>query len=247
MAESTQIIIDITNKCNYNCVYCGRKGNDYADSSNTQLEMSAKDIKQIISKITPKCITFSGGEPLYDATNTEKLIDVLKFCKDEGGINTALFTNGYGLYDNPKLLKTLYQYVSAIQIGVHDYESLDYVKGIIDWKTQNKEFDIPILKIHFIINNETKNYIEKINELISSVGIDNILTHNIYFAFFDMIPIGRSNDIESLALEKDSLIMDNLKELYETIYIDLEELEHFNVVIKDKNKESNLDYLYLFS
>jgi len=193
------------------------------------------------NRITATLITFSGGEPLYDEKSTEKLIDVLRYCKEDMDIYSVLFTNGYRLYDNPELLETLYQYVSKIQIGVHDYENLDSIKNIIKWKTKDDDYGKQFLKIHFIINNDTKKYIRKINEIIEDIGIDSILKHNIYFVFFDMVPLGRSKDIKGLALEKNSTIMEKLKVFYEEIYSDPEELKHFDVIIRDKDIESNLD------
>ncbi|MCK5062389.1 MAG: radical SAM protein [Candidatus Aenigmarchaeota archaeon] len=245
MTQLKQLFVDITNECNYNCIYCGRREQDYGYSKvyNPKL-LDADEIKDIISQLEPELITFSGGEPLHDEESTEKLIDVLRYCKEDMDIQSVLFTNGYRLHDNPKLLETLYQYVSGIQIGVHDYENLDSIKNLIKWKTKDDDYGKQSLKIHFIINNETKKNIGKINDIIEDIGIDSILKHNIYFTFFDMIPLGQSKNIEGLALGNKSTIMERIKDSYEEIYSDPEELKHFNVIIRDKNIEGNLGYSF---
>jgi pyrroloquinoline quinone biosynthesis protein E len=88
-------IIELTRRCNNNCLYCytvwGEPGARYEACH--QREMSTKEIKDIVVKLQEetnvKSIGLSGGEPLL----REDLPEILSFIRGRG-IDTVIITNG---------------------------------------------------------------------------------------------------------------------------------------------------------
>jgi radical SAM protein with 4Fe4S-binding SPASM domain len=115
-------VVEITNFCNFNCVWC------YAKSSPNGQHMSierAKKLIHILANTGLKQITFSGGEPLL----YPHLKEVIKFAKNRGLI-VHINTNGYLL--TKKLTKELKELgLTQVQINIDSLnpEMHDRIRG----------------------------------------------------------------------------------------------------------------------
>jgi pyruvate-formate lyase-activating enzyme len=79
--------IEITNKCNLDCIYCF--GPEYSNSDKDMPLDFWYSVLDFLSRTNCKCVVISGGEP----TLYPYLIDVLKFAKNKG-LSVLLATNG---------------------------------------------------------------------------------------------------------------------------------------------------------
>jgi cyclic pyranopterin phosphate synthase len=78
--EITGIRISLTQKCNLNCVYCHKEG----ENASTQ-ELTAKQIERVAlvgAKLGIKKIKFTGGEPLLRKDLKEIITAILPYYKD---------------------------------------------------------------------------------------------------------------------------------------------------------------------
>lgn len=230
----TKISFDATDRCNRNCVYCDRR-EEYKQhySSARSGTMNIDDIKEIVSdmrdftsfnaRYSPlEYVEFTGGEPLIDEDTTSKVIESAKYCKEVHNLKTAVYTNGDAFRSNPDKIDTLYEHLDAIIIGVHDYSKygLDSLFDIVRHKAESKGDNNKLL-INFIINEETEEQLSQIKEKINEIGIGNTAESNTSFTFYDMIPLGRSDEMIPLILPKESIVLDELDKYYEDIFSEL--------------------------
>ena len=230
----TKISLDAAPICDCECPYCERE-DEYKQQYGPSRPgiMNIDDIKGIVSymrkftsdnaKYSPlEYVEFTGGEPLIDEDTTNKVIETAKYCKEVHNLRTAVYTNGNALRSNPGKIDTLYEHLDAIIIGVHDYSKygLDSLFDIVKHKAESKGSNNKLL-INFIVNEETKEQLSQIKKKIDEIGIGNTAESNIYFNFYDMIPLGRSDDMIPLILPKESIVMDELDEHYKDIFSEL--------------------------
>lgn len=118
-------IIDLTDKCNYNCIYCFR------DNNKKQCEMEKKVFDDILHFIETYCIQANqrkiciqawGGEPLLEL---ERVLEIPERLK-EAGIHTALDVETNGALITDETAKRLYD--AGIRMGI----SLDGSRDIHD-------------------------------------------------------------------------------------------------------------------
>ncbi|MCM8774310.1 MAG: radical SAM protein [Candidatus Omnitrophica bacterium] len=121
--------IELTYRCNFNCVHCYCKGLE-----DKEKELNVLEWKHILDKIWEGgCLylVFSGGEPLI----REDFLEIYSYAKKKGFIVT-IFTNGQ-LFTQ-KLIKYLIKYPpSKIEITLpaitnHTYESITKVSARIN-------------------------------------------------------------------------------------------------------------------
>jgi len=137
-----QVQIDITNRCNLNCIYCYNKTNslDKQELSDNALR---KVISKVINELNPLYVSFSGGEPLLRSKLLLELIEKLK----EKNIGVHLNTNSLLITeDNAKELAKLK--VDKININIDSLTCQDELRGGKDLlsKTFNS---LEILKKYF--------------------------------------------------------------------------------------------------
>ncbi len=99
--EITYLRVSVTQRCNLNCVYCGKE-----DCAKKSEELSPETIKTIVSAFA-KCginkVRITGGEPLVRGD----IAEIVKAIRTIDGINTvALTTNGVYLKEYAKELKS---------------------------------------------------------------------------------------------------------------------------------------------
>jgi MoaA/NifB/PqqE/SkfB family radical SAM enzyme len=89
-----EILWEVTNKCNKNCLYCGSK--DTINNPNIK-ELSTRDKKAMalnIVKLGPEEITFTGGEPGCVA---DEVIYLAKMMSEK--VKSKVITNGYNIHN----------------------------------------------------------------------------------------------------------------------------------------------------
>ena len=115
-------IIELTDQCNFNCIWC------YANSGPKGQHMNKKKVEKIIKAFADSGIiqiTFSGGEPLL----YPYIKEAIKIAKDYGMI-IHMNTNGYLL--TKKLAKELYKLgLTQVQINIDSLnpEIHDRIRG----------------------------------------------------------------------------------------------------------------------
>ena len=87
----TSLRISITNRCNYDCIYCHHEGN-----TNSRREMSVETISNIVhaaSTMGVNKVKFSGGEPLI-RTDFEDILSSLPKLRDVSATTNGTFLKG---------------------------------------------------------------------------------------------------------------------------------------------------------
>jgi len=186
--------IEITNKCNLNCVHCY---NDKYDKKHL-IDINPDDFRLILSRLQTLgvfSVSISGGEPLCH-NNFE---DICKLLKEKKFV-AELVTNG-SLLDN---------YSEIINNTFHKiYISIDGPENIHNKIRDRNCFrqiikNLSLIKIRKImcatISRLNKQYLEKIIRLAIKLKFDSL-------CIFIFKPVGRSAENKALlALDNDSLL-----------------------------------------
>ncbi len=125
------LYINVTNRCNANCVFCDRKGDSVVSGYNLKLshteEPSAEVyIKEIGDPKNYKEIVFCGfGEPTIRWSTVK---EVAKYVKREGG-KTRLNTNGHGSYINHRdITPEMKNTIDEVSISLNSANPRQYSK-----------------------------------------------------------------------------------------------------------------------
>lgn len=113
--ELKNVQIEITNRCNLECLHC------YANScKNSRSELTTNEIKNIIKEASDlgcNDISLSGGEPLLH----KNVVDVMRIVKDYG-LKLTVNTNGTLL--NEKIIKIMgHLEVDLVTVSIHGYHA----------------------------------------------------------------------------------------------------------------------------
>lgn len=175
--------IEITNKCNFNCVYCYNKNHGNQD-------MKVKDFERVISILETVgvfSISISGGEPLCH----DKFKDICKIIK-KSKLNTALMTNGYFVKKYTQLINTVFDQVYISIDGpenIHNKLRMGFqviIEGLKEIKIR-KIMAVTLTKVN-------SNYLKEIIKTSKENNFDSL-------CFFALKPVGRgkfTNNILSL-------------------------------------------------
>lgn len=123
----SNLLIELTYKCNENCIHC------FNHKNLNKYEIKFEDIKPVIDnafELGVFCITLSGGE----CTLAKDFLKIAKYIREKR-ISLAIFTNGQTLYDNPDLFEELVKlYPSRIGLSLYSmkpeiHDEITRVKG----------------------------------------------------------------------------------------------------------------------
>lgn len=181
-----EVLIELTNRCNLNCIYCYKKDILNKNTSELSIESLLTLFEEL--KTYPKfLLVLEGGEPFMHS----KIFDILKLC-NEYNIYTDIITNGTLFNDrNIAKLKEVYNKdLFEIQISLDGTSEANKMnRGIVDEKIINgikKLNQIGIIpRVHSVITN--KNYlgiVEFINYLNENVIISSLSLNS---------PFGKNN------------------------------------------------------
>lgn len=161
------LYINVTNRCNADCVFCDRKGEAVVSGYN--LKMSKKDepnsdvyIKEIGDPKAYNEIVFCGfGEPTLRWAVVQK---IAKYVKRNGG-RTRLDTNGHGNHINKRnIAPELSGLIDIVSISLNASDPRKYSELM---KVEPRLFNEVIT-----FAKEAKNYVEKV--VMSAVLLDDI-------------------------------------------------------------------------
>ncbi len=125
------LYINVTNRCNADCVFCDRKGEAVISGYNLKMDKSqeppaSKYIEEIGDPTKYKEIVFCGyGEPTI---RWEVVKEIAKYVKEHGG-KTRLNTDGHGNYINKRdITPELKGLIDAVSISLNSTDPQQYAK-----------------------------------------------------------------------------------------------------------------------
>lgn len=235
MTGPLTVMLDVTNKCNLNCLHCyNRSGKDckYTDMNDEEM------IGQIdyIIKLAPRILCFCGGEPLLRHNLLRKMASKLS----EAGILVNMVTNGVLL--NKQMLQDLRNSgVQEFQISLdsHKRNVHDYFRGsqgAYEGATRAIKLLLSsgiIPSVSFIPTKINYKDIVGVVDLLYSLGIKKL-------GSMPYIPIGRGLDnIGELLMQDDDLLdfyilLAKVKSQYKDFKIEYEDpLEHITLFLNN--------------
>ncbi|AKG38986.1 hypothetical protein MA03_06625 [Infirmifilum uzonense] len=178
--------ISVTGKCNYNCIFCHREGEE-----NTPDELTADDIELVASaayKHSIKSFKLTGGEPLIRRDIAEIVSRIKQLGKD---VEVSMTTNGFYLSEYAgKLTEAGLDRinVSFHGVSVEKYRVITRVDGrdrVIDGLKALREHGVPV-KLNFVLTalnaNEVRDLLEFASRFEANVNI------------IELIPTGRGKE-----------------------------------------------------
>ena len=165
-----QVVIELTKKCNQNCIICSQK-NDKSRSP------SLNKIREIIDEaklLGIKEIRFTGGEPLLEF---KKLMQAMKYAKSKG---FYLFLNTNATLFNNKIIEKIENFVDNILISLQGFNSkteafITRRKKIFNIKAKNilniQKSKIPIKRVGTIITRYLLENLDKYYFLLKKLNI----------------------------------------------------------------------------
>ena len=187
-------LIDLTNRCNFNCNFC------YANvqKSGYLVEPSLEEIDRIMKHFRSKplpapAIMFTGGEP----TVRKDFPEICKMAKDHGFKEVIVATNGYGFSrkkDGLEWTKKVYEmgldtlYLQFDGINNETYEKTRGIKNLMSYKMR-------------VVENCRKAGLSSINLVATIVkGITDIEVGNIIQFALDNIDVVRGITFQPVSL-----------------------------------------------
>ncbi len=147
------LYINVTNRCDADCVFCDRKGNAVISGYKLKMEKSEEPpagvyINEIGDPLKYKEIVFCGyGEPTI---RWDIVKEVAKYVKEKGG-KTRLDTNGHGNYINKRdITPEMDGLIDSVSISLNSIDANQYAalmrvdpklhKEMIDFARKAKKF-----------------------------------------------------------------------------------------------------------
>jgi len=215
LKRPTRVYIDLTHKCNYNCVFCN-------SINNKTKEISLNEWEKIILKIKKELgncfLYFSGGEPLL----YKDFFSLLKFTK-ENGFYVGMVTNGFFI-NKVNAYKLINSGIDSITISLESLKEkiqLDLTKkrntiakvkeAINNLKKEIKNQKKPFININTVITKKNYSELIKIIEFVENQKLNGISFLGLSFNPTD-------SKVKELMLDKNeqkefSIIVDKLIEL----------------------------------
>ena len=154
------LYINVTNRCNSDCVFCDRKGSAMIKGYNLKMKRSEEPdadtyIKEIGDPTRYKDIVFCGyGEPTI---RWDVVKEVAKYIKDNGG-KTRMNTDGHGNYINKRdITPELEALIDTVSISLNSVDPKQYSElmrvdeslhaEMIDFAKKAKEYTNVVMSI----------------------------------------------------------------------------------------------------
>lgn len=168
--QITRLFLEITNKCNLNCVFCSYlEDKAYKTTSCKRWKIKRKIINIEIQKniiyqafcLGLKQLIFIGGEPLYEINNIIKLI---KYAKTLDINNFVIYTNLLLL--NNDIISIIKTYNIFLEIQMYTFNEFEF-ENIC-----NKKYDSSFLNKLVLLNRNSINFSIKI--LVNKFNEDSV-------------------------------------------------------------------------
>lgn len=169
------ITIAPTMSCNFRCVYCFEKNEEYKEGamSNTTADNIVSYIKERATSLTSLSVTWYGGEPLMAL---DKIVyiskQILDICKESNiDYKASVVTNGYNI--NEEIVQTLLQCsINIVQITLDGPKEIHNKRrplangeGTFDTIISNIEKIKDLIDVHIRINIDYENQ-NRLNEIV---------------------------------------------------------------------------------
>lgn len=155
------VYLMMTNRCNFRCNFCsfGCDKENSIDGKSSDFSMDYTKIKELLQRIKPQKIIFTGGEPLLN----QEIIRYMKIAKKYTNSKVILQTNGYYLN---KISREIFTLIDWIEISTSHYSDKEF-RRIIENVSQQQ------VKIYatFVFNDNYEKLI-KIIDLCIEFGIE---------------------------------------------------------------------------
>ena len=195
-------MIEVTTRCNYNCIYCFRRNLSINDIGDMSPDLYYRIINEAAEAGATKVVFSGWGEPLLHP----KILDFISYAKSKG-MSVLLNTNGYFLIEYIDVLHELGVDNIAVSIDAASHDTYELIrrggdlpriiKALLKLKRLRiKSMSPPTLHIHFTLNKYNYRNILSTLKLAKEVGASRVIISNV-------IPM--SSEIEeSLACYRDS-------------------------------------------
>lgn len=158
-----QIMIELTKKCNFKCIYCCVDCEHNVCNNDLTHEEFIRLIEDIV-KLKPNIVTFTGGEPFLREVTHNDLFDAMEILTNNG-INCEIFTNGSLISRYADRIGKLNIHNLKVSIDTVIEAEMHKINQVID-QLENVKKGIEIL---------TKNHISfSVNAVILKHNCDNI-------------------------------------------------------------------------
>lgn len=188
-----EIDLNVTNRCNANCLFCSYKAGKGYDN-----ELTKKEIFQIIDQaksLGVEDLHLTGGEP----TLRDDLVEIVQYASSTSNCHLRLISNGFKL--DREYLKRLYN------AGLRDLmlsldgkkETYEYLRGLKGGYEKIFLIVKEALALNFSVRLNlvaNKKNLKEVQDLI----IEAIKTKVHIFSIFMLSPIGRGNQVNDLVL-----------------------------------------------
>jgi cyclic pyranopterin phosphate synthase len=220
--------ISLTDKCNYNCIYCNP--NNLTDETHRNDLLSFEELLRLIEffakELEFKKFRFTGGEPLIRKGIME-FFEKLSVLKNKYGFSTGLTTNGSLLKGKARKLKELgldYLNISLDSLNTQKFHMItknDELNRILKVIDESIVSGFSPLKVNAVVikginDNEIMNFVEYFKE------------KEVNLRFIEFMPFG-SNEWERNGFVSYKEIRQKVKEKFELIKLPAEP----NAVAKD--------------
>ena len=221
--------ISLTDKCNFNCIYCNPSDGDHFLVSKNNI-LTYEEILRIIhifaDKLEFKKIRFTGGEPLVRKSVFEFFNEVKKI-KDKFNLQLGITTNGTLLEGNAQRLKNTG--IEKLNISLDSLKPELFYKitgrnnlqNVLDAIDESVEAGFDPVKINMVV-------IKNINDNEILDFVEFIKNRNLNVRFIEFMPFGNNQ----WALDG-FISFDEMKNLIESKYILKPLITDVNEVAKD--------------
>jgi len=221
--EINHLRISLTNKCNLDCFYCHKEGNN--SNQNNDPEISTQKIYDLLDEAKlsgVKTIKFTGGEPLL----RKDIFEIIKYSENQFKI--GITTNGSCLEESAqKLFDSGLRNINVGCDAVSEILPKNLVKlksGIIKAKKTGLNVKLNMVLLNGINNNEISGMISfcKNNELnlqlIELIKFDTFLDYEKYYYSLEGMEDFLSKNADSVEIRK---MQDRKRFLYDNNYIEI--------------------------
>ncbi|GAB4295634.1 MAG: TatD family nuclease-associated radical SAM protein [Ignavibacteriaceae bacterium] len=161
------LYINITNRCNADCVFCHRKTNPVIDGYNLRMSKDEEPdagvyINEIGDPTKYNEIVFCGfGEP---TVRWDVVKEICRYVKSKGG-RTRLDTNGHGNYINKRNIAPEFKgLIDVVSISLNTFDPRQYSKIM--------RVDTSLFNEMITFTKSVKSYVEKV--ILTVVSIDEV-------------------------------------------------------------------------
>ncbi|MFN3567316.1 MAG: GTP 3',8-cyclase MoaA [Caldimicrobium sp.] len=215
----TYLRISVTDRCNFRCIYCQRKGPfTYLPHDEILTYEEIEEIVKVAVKLGVKRVRLTGGEPLL-RSGVEKLIE--KLASIPGIEDLSLTTNGYFLLEKAELLKRSGLKRINISLDTLDPKKFEKITGGFKfekiWKGILRAWEVGFqpLKINVVVIKDVND-----DEVIELAKLT--LNYPWEVRFIEFMPIGH----DTCWSEKSIVSIKEIKDTIET-FLPLEEVDSY--------------------